>query len=316
MRSCVLVSLFAIPVAAACAMAPRDTLNPGGDPQGSEAKAYFNANVRSVFEVNCSSCHARPDNAYGAPAFLGTSPDGYYDKLVERRDFVSCDVGNSMLLLKGADPGHVGVPLAPGDAPKVETWLGMEAEARFGGVCSNPEAPLPPDSTTTSTTTGTATAVPEKLTGQKAMEMFGDCSTYTDWVDSGMPLVAQQTALYQGNDVACYQCHTNPNTGSNHMPDPDQETQVKQAFQNMRYMYRSFNLVRWTVSQTDGSFEDLVQSYRWRDKGLEQGEHPKYTLTPERVAYYDDWFQRTYTRWREAVDTGVPCEAAAGDPPP
>lgn len=324
MRPYVLLSLLAIPLAAACAVQSGSSLDvePGTQPPTASAEEqFFNANVKTAFELNCANCHANTQDGYGAPDFLGAAPEAYYGSLVQRLDFVSCDVGNSMLLMKGADPGHSGVPLAPADVPKVQQWLEMEAEARFGGVCEGaPPEPPPDPETTTTTTTGTGTGTepdpgPQPLNGKTAMETFGDCMSYTDWIDTGMYLVANEQALYNNNNTECYNCHTNKNTGLNYMPDPDDTAKVMDAFQTMRYMYSSFNLVRWTVNDTDGSFKDLVKSYRWRDKGVEGGDHPPYELSAEYVASYESWFQLTYDRWKTAMESGTPCDAAAGDPP-
>jgi len=324
MRPYVLLSLLAIPLAAACAVqsAPDLDVEPGATPSAEET--FFNDNVKPVFEVNCAGCHANAADGYGAPDFLGASPDSFYGTLTARLDFVSCDVGNSMLLLKGADPGHSGVPLAPGDVPKVQQWLEMEANARFGGVCAGaPPAPDPtpdpepdPESSSSSSSGGVEPEPqPQALNGLTAMESFGDCMTYTDWIDTGMYLVANQQAQYNNNNTECYNCHTNKNTGLNYMPDPDDTTRVMEAFQTMRYMYSSFNLLRWTVNDTDGSFKDLVRSYRWRDKGVEGGDHPPYTLAEEYTVAYENWFDLTYNRWKTAMESGTPCDPAAGDPP-
>jgi cytochrome c553 len=324
MRSYVILSLLAVPLAAACATQVSDIPSPEPDPEVSATEAFFNSNVKPVFQTNCAGCHANERDGYGAPDFLGTSPEMFYGQLVQRTDFVSCDVGNSMLLLKGADPDHSGVPLADSDAPKVEEWLKMEAEARFDGVCQG-QLPEPDPETSgsgggsTASGGGTGGGSPEptgpvELNGQLAMKMFGDCMTYTDWLETGMDQVAQEEATFNNNNTECYNCHTQKNTGLNYMPDPDDTTRVMEAFQTMRYMYASFNLVRWTVNNADGSFKDLVKSYRWRDKGQEGGNHPEYELSQEYLESYESWFDLTYARFMQAVETGVACDPAAGDP--
>ena len=325
MRGYVLFSAVTLSViAAACSEAPTTLAPPtngaGGStgsttnattttstgPTVSEAEAYFEENVGSIFEGTCSYCHANPSDEHGAPDFLGLERVEYYDNLVERADFVSCDIGNSILLHKGADPGHAGPPLTEQQSERVTTWLEMEAVARYGGVCGDPSSSS--SSTTTSGSSGSGGGPVAPLTGEAAMEQFGDCMTYDDWLDSGMPLVANQLSNYLNNEVPCYSCHNNPATGQNHMPNPNNTEEVMQAFENMRYMYASFNLVRWTTDPQDGSFVDLVPSYRWRDKGQEGTDHPSYELSAEYLGYYEDWYNRTYTRW---VEEG-PCGGEGG----
>ena len=139
----------------------------------------------------------------------------------------------------------------------------------------------------------------EPLTGQVAMAQFGDCMTLEDWIDSGMPLIANQAINYQNNSVPCYGCHNNFDEGLNAMPDPNAANaseRIEEAFEQMRYMYASFALVRWTVNPEDGSFKGLAPSYRWRDKGLDVN-HGTYVLAPVYVGYYEDWYDRTYQKW-------------------
>ncbi len=298
----------------ACAEDPPTTLGGStssasstGSGQTSAARAYFDQSVETIFEGTCSDCHSNPGDDYGAPDFLGFSPDDYYGGLTGRVDFVSCDIANSILLLKGADPGHAGPPLTEGQHDKVEQWLKLEAEERFGGSCSSSDPPT--TSSTTAATTSTGTPEPAPLTGEMAMKQFGDCMTLEDWNATGMPLVANQLSDYGGNNVPCYSCHAN-GTGENWMPDPKAataEADIAEAFEALRYMYASFNLVRWTVNNEDGSFKDLVPSYRWRDKGQEGTSHPMYTLDPTYLQYYEDWFALTYEKW----STGA-CQAGGG----
>lgn len=316
MRAYVFISLVAIPLAAACASQPTELTEPPDETGvASQEERYFNENVKPAFELSCAGCHATPDDHYAAPDFLGTTADEYYDNLVARPDFVSCDVDNSILLLKGADPNHSGVALAPGDAPKVHTWLEMEADARFGGVCSNPPPPDPPADTTAAGMT-TEPPVEGPLTGLKAMEMFGACMHYDEWISTNMPNLGNQNSTYNNNNVPCKSCHTNKNTGLNYLPEPNDTTKVMDSFQQFRSMYASFNLFRWTVNDTDGSFKDIVASYRERDKGNDGSDHPKYTLSAARLQALETFFQLTYDRWRIAVDTNTPCDPAIGDPPP
>ena len=326
MRGYVLVSAVCLSTIMACANElPGDlggtTAGTGtttGAQQPSEARAYFDANVEPILAGTCADCHANSADVHGAPDFLGLAVDEYYDKLTTNPIMVGCDIKNSILLLKGLDPGHAGPPLTDGQHDKVMTWLSMEAEERFGGSCSGP-------STSTSATTGGGTtggggdmtggttgaggSDPGPITADVAMKQFGDCMTLDDWISTGMPMVANQLSDYNNNDVPCYSCH-NAGSGENWMPNPNlanADTEIANAFEKMRYVYASFNLVRYTVNNQDGSFKDLVPAYRWRDKGQEGTDHPSYQLKAEYLAYYEAWFAATYEKW-----VNVPCYPNGG----
>lgn len=319
MRAYVLISAIALPACAAVAACSGEAptqLQPNDPPpvDTNTAKAFFEEQVRSKFEARCATCHANEADEYSAPDYLGFEVAGYYDKLVERTDFVGCNPDNSLLLVKGFSKDHPGGNLTPDEHQRIETWLQIEATVRFGSICGG--------ETTTSAAASSGAASsgggnPDPvLTGTVAMDQFGACMTYTDWVDSGMPLVTNQNSNLADityND--CYSCHNAPQ-GMNLMPDPDNETEVMTAFEYMRKMYASFNLVTWTVNDADGSFKDLVKSNRWRDKGVEaQAEgssHPAYELSAEYQGYYDDWFQRTYTRWKAGDCDGAGTGGAGG----
>jgi hypothetical protein len=321
-----LIALSVSASLAACAENPPSTLGAttgagAGEPTPSPAQAYFEQNVAPIFLGTCADCHANTADEHGAPDFLGLSVEAYYGELTARTDFVSCDTANSVLLLKGADPGHAGPPLTDGQHDKVGLWLDLEADERFGGKCDGVK---PSDAASTSTTVASSSSTggmeePPPLTGQVAMKQFGDCMTLEDWTATGMPLVANQISDYGGNDVPCYSCH-NAGTGENWMPDPNganAEADIAEAFEAMRYMYASFNLVRWTVNNEDGSFKDLVASQRWRDKGQEGTSHPSYTLSAEYQGYYEAWFTQVYDKWSSGecgVDGGGGQGGAGGGP--
>lgn len=322
-----LIGLSVSAALAACASDPPATLDAstgagaGNTNTTSPARAYFDQNVEPILLGTCSDCHANSGDEHGAPDFLGISPEDYYPGLTARPDFVSCDTDNSILLLKGADPGHAGPPLTDGQHDKVALWLDLEADERFGGNCDGVK---PTDAQATSTTvaatsSSTGGSEPPPLTGDIAMKQFGDCMTLDDWTATGMPLVANQQSDYGGNNIPCYSCH-NAGTGENWMPDPNganADADIAEAFEAMRYMYASFNLVRWTVNNEDGSFKDLVASYRWRDKGQEGTSHPTYTLSAEYLGYYEAWFAKVYERWQSGecgIDGGGGQGGAGGGP--
>jgi hypothetical protein len=303
MRAYVLISAIVLPVCAvaACASEPQQQLKPNDQPPADidTAKAFFDDHVLTIFETRCAECHANPADEQNAPDYLGTATAEYYTRMVERTDFVGCNPQNSLLLNKGADTDHAGGSLTEDESQKIGTWLEIEANVRFGSLCGGGAAAA----TATGSTSGGSSDPPEQvLTGTKAMEQFGACMTYKDWIDTGMPLVTNQDSNLGGivyND--CYSCH-NTDQGMNLMPDPNIEVEVEEAFAYMRNMYASFNLVTWTVNDEDGSFKDLVKSNRWRDKGIEAqaagSSHPEYELSAEYQATYEAWFDLTYAKWK------------------
>lgn len=314
MRGYALVSgLVVSAVMAACATDPVETI-PAADPKPTPERAFFDAEVLPIMSDTCADCHSNTADDFGAPEFLGLDAATYYDALTKNTSFVSCDIANSILLLKGADPSHVGGALTTEQSERVKTWLSLEAIARFNGSCGGD--PPPTTTTTTTTTTGAGggggggvgggggeggsppVAWPP-TTGQQAMEEFGKCMSLTDWIDSGMPEIANQNCEYQNNTLQCYNCHKNPNEGSLHLPDPNAanaELEVAASFEQMRHMYSSFAIVRWTVNTEDGSFKQLVSSYRLRDKGLALN-HPTYVLNDARLASYEDFMARTMLKY-------------------
>lgn len=265
-----------------------------GDPlQGglTAAKQLFIEDVRPILAADCADCHSNPEDIHGAPDFLDAVPGDYYESLVKRKDFVSCNVDNSLLLVHGENPDHLGGPLSPPQHDRVKLWLMKEATDRYGGTCKN-STPTPGGSGGS----GQPMTPEGPLTGREALEQFGDCMTLEDWKETGMYLVASQTALYNKEQTPCYSCHYN-GTGSNWMADPTNDADVAVAFENMRHLYGIFNLVRWSIHDEEGSFEDIAQSYRWRDKRKDQ-DHPPFELDSEYLAIIDAWFDLTYEKWK------------------
>jgi hypothetical protein len=329
MRSYLYMCLVAAPVFAACAIQspglPQDPVTPPPD-EVSAAEQFFNDNVMPALELNCASCHAAP-GSMGAPLILGAGPDEYYDTLTLRDDFVSCDVDRSLLLLKGADPTHPGVPFPIADTPNVHEWLMKEAEARN---CPPPGSGNGSGSGSGSGSGGAGTGGggtggeggappvdPTELSPMQHLQLFGACMQFTQWVETGMPLVANTNAQYNGNNTQCYGCHSGPDVGLNQMPqpgnDPANNEAVQQAFTNMRVPYALLNLAAWSVDQ-NGKFLDIVPSYAWRDTG-QYLTHPPYDLNQESIASLESWFDLSYANYMNSLQTGIPCNPADGAPP-
>jgi hypothetical protein len=295
MRTLALLSIAGLSIVIGCEQEPPDDIvqQPPPTEEESIGKKYFDTHVMPILEGRCAGCHSNPGDPTNAPDYLGASKDSFYDMLVGNALMVRCDVAQSILLLKSFDKDHPGGSLSASERGEVDTWLTIEAQDRFGGTCDDPQTTDPPDPPT-----------PGMLTGQEAMKQFGDCMTIEDWKSTGMHLVANQTCTYLNNaNNTCYGCH-NSGQGSNWMPDPTDDAAVAEAFEKMRYAYGSFNLIRWSVNP-DGSFNDIVPSNRWRDKGKvtvvdenTKAAHPTYELTQENSAAIDAWFNLTYEKWK------------------
>jgi hypothetical protein len=292
MRGRILVLGLCAVMMAGCDRNPEDS-----PPAVTAARLIYDRDVEPLLATTCADCHSNPDDLHGAPDFLDLVPGDRYASLVSRKDFVSCDVENSLLLAKGHDPDHPGGALTAPQHERVERWLVEEAIERFSGVCNGP----PPASGAGGMDAGTPVG---PLTGLQALEQLGDCMTLEDWNAANMPLVAHQTALFNKQQVPCYSCHAN-GAGPNWMPDPgagDADASIADAFEKMRRVYSIFKLVRWTVNDEDGSFKEIVPSNRWRDKGQDPG-HPPYELEAQYQESIDAWFQTANGKWKAGLCT-------------
>lgn len=252
-----------------------------------DGRAYFEENVSPIADAACASCHSSAySDAYAAPDFLGGSAAEYYDALVANVKYVNASPQSSVFLKKGL---HTGPAFSTGEAVLVETWLAIEAEARFGG-----------GNTTSSTSSGNQP--PTGPTAEEGMAAFGDCMTLEDWTASGIQMVAAQSTLTDG---PCHKCHQS-GSGANYMTSPATDASVLDGFEASRYGAPAQKLITWTLDPNTGAFTDIVQSHRWYDKGSEGSAHPKYVLTTQYVDAIDAWFDLAYAKWKSGACGGVP----------
>lgn len=239
-----------------------------------DAKQFFEANVSPILSTACASCHQGAGSDADGPNFLGDSASSYYASLSTRPQFVTAP-GSSMLLLKGE---HTGPAFTTAQASTVSSWL--EQEAADGGGATTGGG---------TTTTGGS--------GQAEMVAFGDCMTIEDWIDTGLYQLGTQSTQ-QGPCMSCHQTGTGGTFigGYDDEQDPYDDEAVLEGFETNREMWYILKLALWTVNE-DGSFNDIVPAYRWRDKGDEPGQHPSYELLPEYETALDEWFDLTYARW-------------------
>jgi hypothetical protein len=247
---------------------------------GNKGRPFFEENVLPILDDGmtgdmCARCHsaAYQDN-YGGPDFLGSSKAETYDKLVGDVAFVSANSGDSALLNQGS---HTGPAFSPSQQAEVKEWLGIEAAERSGDC----------------------TALPSGKPCSEALAEFGACMTLDDWTASGMSMIATQNTL---NDGPCFSCHQS-GTGGNPMTDPFSDASIAEGFEKMRVPPALLKLVACSSSAETGAFEDIKQSYRWRDKGG-QGDHPKFILSDGNLAALDEWFDLVHAKWESG-----PCSA-------
>ncbi|MCC6558108.1 MAG: hypothetical protein IT372_34605 [Polyangiaceae bacterium] len=230
---------------------------------GSEdARTYFEANVRPILEQSCAGCHSSASaDETGGPDFLGGSAAEYYDRLTAEPRYVSSDPGSSLLLTRGL---HTGPALDPATQyPVVERWLELEAPARSGG--GGFEGP----------------------TGEELLDKLSACMTLDDWIAKGMATVALQPTL---TGTPCHACHQS-GTGANYMTNDSTPSSIQDGFDRERPRPFLLNLVSYEIvsTPTGGQKAQLVQSHRWRDKGISGGLHPKYVFVDQQPKL-DAWF--------------------------
>ena len=95
-----------------------------------EAQAFFEANVKSVLETNCASCHADGAPANG-PDFLGASVDEMYTSLVANTRIMGSPSADGLLITK---PAHAGPAYPEGDKASFREFVTLyNTEASEGG---------------------------------------------------------------------------------------------------------------------------------------------------------------------------------------
>lgn len=262
-------------------------------PPLSAARQLFEEDIMPLLNGVCADCHSNANDEHGAPDFLDTVDGQYYESLVARTDFVGCDVNNSLLLTKGLHEEHPGGKLTGPQHDKIVSWLLKEATDRFNGVCNGPE--MVPG-------TGGGEMPPVTLTALAAMEQFRNCMTLEDWKKAEMPVVGETIALEGDTPKPCYSCHEVDGSGGNWMSGSENVStaaSIENVFNNMSKSksYSIYRLVGAIQNDQDGSFVDIVQSYRWRDKS-EDEKHPTYTLSSVNQGRVDTWFSLTYNKWK------------------
>jgi hypothetical protein len=242
---------------------PGDPGTPGspGSPgsQGITARQLFDNNVLPMLG-SCAGCHAGTNQA-GGPKFLGTDGSAYYASLVADARFVN-NVPEKSYLITHTHAAGEGPDLNMSQAMNVVQWVTQE----------NVERALPP---------------PPAPANQAATELakFGACMTQTDYDNAGMNDLQNQNT----NQGPCTSCHQTGNYVYLSVAPTANFQRLQQSPYIMKYALPTMN--------PDGTFKDIAQAYRFRDRGQETG-HPAYTLTAARLQALDTFFQATYTKYK------------------
>ena len=150
--------------------------------------------------------------------------------------------------------------------------------------------------------TPTPNAEPYKpLSLDQAWARFGACMQLAEWEQTGMPEVAWQAADSEAGGGRCFSCHETGTGGA--LLSIDGEI----FFEENRKKPFVMKLVLGTVNE-NGAFEDLVPSWRFRDKGIDPN-HPEYILTEEREQALEDFVNLTLERYHQYdVECAAPTE--------
>lgn len=241
------------------------------------------ARLHPMLSAECARCHGDDDGGTG-PEFIAADPDDSRERLLayrssaDARRLVGADPSGSLLYTYGQ---HRGPPLSSRLAPLVEAWIRREAEATEGG----PDGGMEPG------------GIGRPVTLVEAARRFGDCVAYSDFVATNFQDIANQNTA----EGRCHACHDRGAAGA-YLSEADAEFFTMQT--RSPFVYK---LAIGTVTDT-GAFDDLVPAYRYRDKGQE-GAHPSYILSAERLEALDALFEATYRRYQATfADPPAPCE--------
>lgn len=273
---------------------PSDESGGGGDdpPDGASARQLYDAlNDQQVAE--CGACHvgANLDDTTTGPDYLGVDRSASYETILAYRSWVdgSPIVGNSpensKLILHGV---HAGPALSQTLKDKMSEWI--TAQAIADGVSPDDDEgdidPPDPDEPPTA-------EPPDTLV--EALQLFANCMTYEDFEATNFENVADQNTA----EGQCYGCHS-AGTGGSFLSANNIEFYSQQR--NMPYILK---FVTGTVNP-DGSFSDLIISGRYEMKRDDNG-HPNYIMAEERLQSIQNFFDLTYAKYSNAIQTGVAC---------
>jgi mono/diheme cytochrome c family protein len=233
----------------------------------------FDRNVLPIVEQRCASCHAG-DNVADGPDFMGRARANYYDALTGDPRYLSSRPEDSQLIIKGE---HTGPAFTAAEEQTITAWLLKEADER--GLIQGGGEVLPPP----------MDYAPRSVA--EAFDRFGNCMSRADW-DATYGVNEDTQAAYQNTTQGrCYACHSNGTAGA-FLSQSSGDT-----FEQSRLRPYMLKLVLPTANE-DGSFKSLVNAYRHRDKGGDQG-HPSYALTAARDDALNRFIDLTLARFSD-----------------
>ncbi len=266
----------------------------GGGGGGASALELYNAlNDQQIAE--CGSCHmgTNLDDTQTGPDYLGPEKSASYETIMAYNSWedgspiVGNSPENSKLILKGS---HTGPAMSDGLREKISAWIVQQA-IEDGIAPPDDEGDIdPPDPDEPPPTT---TEPPDTLV--EALTLFANCMTYTDFEATNFENVADQNT----SEGQCYGCHS-AGTGGNFMSANNIDFYTMQ-----RQMPYILKFVTGTVN-ADGSFQDLIISGRYEMKRDDNG-HPNYIMAEERLQSIQSFFDLTYAKYSNAIQTGVAC---------
>ena len=273
---------------------PSDGSGGGGDdpPDGASAEAlYLALNDQQIAE--CGACHvgANLDDTTTGPDYLGADRNSSYETILAYRSWVdgSPIVGNSpensKLLLHGV---HAGPAMSESLKDKMSEWITVQAGEDGVSPPDGEDDIDPPDPDEPPTAEPPDTLV-------EALTLFANCMTYEDFEATNFENVADQNTA----EGQCYGCHS-AGTGGSFLSANNIEFYSQQR--NMPYILK---FVTGTVNP-DGSFSDLIISGRYEMKRDDNG-HPNYIMAEERLQSIQNFFDLTYAKYSNAIQTGVAC---------
>lgn len=276
---------------------PSDQGGGGGDdpPEGASAVELYNAlNEQQIAE--CGACHvgANLDDTTTGPDYLGPDRASSYDTILAYQSWVdgSPIVGNSpensKLILHGV---HAGPAMSESLRDKMSDWIKRQA-VEDGVAPPDDEDETDPDPDPDPNPT---VEPPDTLV--EALTLFANCMTYTDFEATNFENVADQNTA----EGQCYGCHS-AGTGGSFLSANNIDFYTQQR--NMPYILK---FVTGTVNP-DGSFRDLIISGRYEMKRDDNG-HPNYIMAEERLQSIQSFFDLTYAKYTNSIQTGTACIA-------
>jgi hypothetical protein len=264
----------------------------GGGGDGATALELYSAlNDQQIAE--CGACHvgANLDDTTTGPDYLGTDKGSSYETILAYKSWVdgSPIVGNSpensKLLLHGV---HAGPALSDALRTQMSEWIVKQAE-EDGVTPDDDEDDIdPPDPEEPPTAEPPDTLV-------EALTLFSNCMTYADFEATNFENVADQNTA----EGQCYGCHS-AGTGGSFLSANNID-----FYSMQRQMPYILKFVTGTVN-ADGSFSDLIISGRYEMKRDDNG-HPNYIMAEERLQSIQSFFDLTYAKYSNAIQTGIAC---------